>query len=170
MASFIGLFWYQQLLEPTSQKKMNLWIHFKKFLKIPFILPLLLGGKNDSLCPLSCKKCSTNRTNPGSCLIYSASSILLLRKFYILYSYWTRGPFWKICILAIKPFCKQQHRFQWLDEWAGCRLTLKITCHTCVWGAQWLFTPSAIWLYRYNNNYSIEVCSSLNHINIQWFH
>lgn len=44
------------------------------------------------------------------------------------------------------------------------------TGSTCVGGARWLFTPSAIWLYRYNNNYSIEVCSSLNHINTQWFH
>lgn len=41
------------------------------------------------------------------------------------------------------------------------------TDSTCAGGTRWLFTPSAIWLYRYNNNYSIEVCGSLNHINIQ---
>lgn len=43
----------------------------------------------------------------SSIVIYSASSILLLKTFYILYSYWTIGSFWKICVLAIKPFCKQ---------------------------------------------------------------
>lgn len=107
MASFIGLFWWEQLRETSSLKICEfLFKNFWKHLFFFFLMPLVLGEKKWLPLFPFLKKYSTTHTSPGGCLIYSASSIPLLRKFYILYFYWTTGPLWKICVLAIKPFCK----------------------------------------------------------------